>query len=373
MSIVCKPALKLPAHLLQESDVENVLHVLFGNRVNNIGRVVKIVKNAGIQNRYLVQSLADTIAPSSFSSRNKLYIDEVKRLGKEAAVQALDNAGIGADEIDLVISTSCTGFMIPSLCAYLIPDLGIKRSAKRLPITELGCAAGAVSLSRAREFCAVYPDANVLIIAAELCSLTFQPSDFSMQALVGSILFGDGVAACVVRGERAAQKAAQRANAGEIDAAKIRGVRLLQNQSYLFENSIDYMGFDLRDTGLHLILDKGIPGAVEKQIGPTFLQFLADHGLNKEAVDFFCIHPGGRKLLDEIEKVFAIESGNPHGTVPSRDCLREVGNLSSASILVVLKNIFERYAPKHGDTGLLAAFGPGFSAEMLLGTWIEAL
>jgi 1,3,6,8-tetrahydroxynaphthalene synthase len=229
-----------------------------------------------------------------------------------------------------------------------LPEMGFRPQTKRLPITELGCAAGAVALSRAREFCQAYPGANVLIVATELCSLTFQPGDVSFQALIGAILFGDGAAACVVRGDE-----------GE-------GLSLEANESFLFPNSVGFMGFDVRDTGLHLVLDKGIPRAVEDQIAPVFEGFLRCYELAPRDVDFFCLHPGGRRILEEIERVLDLERED---TAASWECLAEFGNLSSASIFVVLKNLFERHRPEDGQRGLLAAFGPGFSAELSLGTW----
>ena len=136
--------------------------------------------------------------------------------------------------------------------------MGFRQSTKRVPITESGCAAGAVALSRARESCKAYPGSKVLIVAAELCSLTFQPQDLSMQALVSGIIFGDGVAACVVR-----------------DDLECSGMQLEQNASHLFEDSWNYMGFDLKDTGFHIILDRGIPGAVDKQIAPVLKSFVS--------------------------------------------------------------------------------------------------
>jgi 1,3,6,8-tetrahydroxynaphthalene synthase len=164
-------------------------------------------------------------------------------------------------------------------------------------------------------------------------------------------LFGDGVTACVVRGDGGG-----------------KGLQLDENESFLFADSWGYMGFDIRDSGLHLILDKAIPGAVERQIAPVLLGFLDAMHKSKDQIDFFCLHPGGKKVLDEISRVFELAAEE---TQASRDCLAEVGNLSSASILVVLKNIFERYTPKAGDRGLVVGFGPGFSAEMLLGTWVD--
>jgi 1,3,6,8-tetrahydroxynaphthalene synthase len=350
-AVVCRPALALPEHQFsRESLKATARRVLEGHP--HLPRVLRIIENTGIETRHLVRPIEETIAAGGFGERNNLFIEESKRLGVRAASAALENAGLAAADVDFIITTSCTGVMIPSLDAHLMLELGFSPRTKRLPITELGCAAGTVALSRARELIRAGAAKNVLIVAHELCSLTYQRSDLTMQALVGALLFGDGVAACVVRGD------GQRAGPG---------LKLDANESFLFAGSWGYMGFDIRDSGMHLILDKGIPGAVEKQIAPVLLGFLDGQKVTRGDLDFFCLHPGGKKVVDEIARVFELAAED---TRASRDCLAEVGNLSSASILVVLKNTFERYAPNDGDTGLIVGFGPGFSAEMLLVSWV---
>lgn len=350
-AVVCRPALAFPDHVLSAADVQETAELFLGKDFPRLATVKQIIANAGVEKRYLVQPLEKTLAREGLKATNDLFIQEFKRLGAMAAREAIANAGLKPSDIDLVITTSCTGFMIPSVCAHLIPELGMKRSTKRMPITELGCAAGAVSFSRAREFIAAHPGANVLVVAGEFCTLCFQPEDLSMQALIGAILFGDGVAACVVRDGPAT------------------GFALEENGSYLFEDSWDYMGFDVRDGGFHLVLDKGVPGAVERQIAPVMQGFLEAHGCGAADIDFWCLHPGGRKLMDKVRDSFELTEDD---IVASRECLREVGNLSSASILVVLKNLFERHRPQAGARGFFAAFGPGFSVEMGLGRWVEA-
>jgi 1,3,6,8-tetrahydroxynaphthalene synthase len=348
----CRPAVVLSDHVLTKAQAKQTLQRVLGDDFRQLQRLLRIVDNSGIEQRHLVRPLEETLRPEGFGARNQIFARESKRLVEAAAQAALAQAVVEAKDIDLIITTSCTGIMIPSVCAHLIPRLEFRPQTKRLPITELGCAAGVVALSRAREFIECYPGRNVLIVAHELCSLTYQPLDDSMQALVGAMLFGDGVAAVVVRGD------------GRVNGP---GMRLDANGSFLFENSWDYMGFDIRDSGMHLILDKGIPGAVEHQIAPVLLEFLAEHALGRADIDFFCLHPGGRKVITEIARVFGLRHEQ---TRPSYDCLADVGNLSSASILVVLRNLFERYTPSHGARGLVTAFGPGFAAEMGLATWI---
>ncbi len=351
-AIACRPALVVPPHVLTRDTLKDALTDALGPDFPNLGRLLRIAEHSGIERRHLVRPLRETLMAEDFGTRNDVYVRESKRLVEDAARAALENADVEPEDIDLIITTSCTGFMIPSVCAHLMPALGFRPTTKRLPITELGCAAGTVALSRAREFIACYPGANVLVVAHELCSLTYQPGDRTMQSLVGALLFGDGAAGVVVRGD---------------GRAPDRGLRLDVNASFLFPDSWGYMGFDVRASGLHLILDRGIPGAVERRVKPVLEHFLHEHGLVPADVEFFCLHPGGRKVLDELARVFALD---PEDTRASRDCLAEVGNLSSASIFVVLQNLFDRYTPRHGATGLLTAFGPGFAAEMALGTWV---
>lgn len=348
-AVVCLPALAFPEHeLTRESAKETARRVLAGHP--HLPRVLRIIDNTGIQTRHLVKPIEETVVPTGFGERNAKFIEVSMALGERAARGALENAALQPTDIDFIITTSCTGVMIPSLDAHLMVKMGFSPRTKRLPITELGCAAGTVALSRARELIAGGAARNVLIVAHELCSLTYQPKDLTMQALVGALLFGDGVAACVVRGD-----------------GQGPGLQLLSNESYLFADSWGYMGFDVRDTGLHLILDKGIPGAVERQIAPVLLGFLDSHRVAKEELDFFCLHPGGKKVIDEIVRVLGLKDQDVQA---SRDCLAEVGNLSSASILVVIKNTFERYTPKPQQRGLIVGFGPGFSCELLLTSWV---
>lgn len=353
-AIVCRPAIAVPDHVLTREGLRETMRDVLGPGFPHLRRLLQIVEHSGIERRHLVRPLADTLRGDTFGERNAIFARESVRLAERAARDALAAAGVAAAAVDLLISTSCTGIMIPSVCAYLLPALGCRPDTKRLPITELGCAAGTVALSRAREFVAAHPQATVLVVAHELCSLTYQCADRSMQAMVGAMLFGDGAAAAVVR---------------DASAANVTGLRLQANASHLFPDSLGYMGFDVRESGLHLVLDKGIPGAVEREIRPVIEAFLARQGMTRDDLDFFCLHPGGRKVLDELARVFTLE---PDALRASRDCLAEVGNLSSASILVVLRNFFDRYRPRPGARGLVTAFGPGFSAEMLVGTWQEA-
>ena len=152
MAIACKPALVVPEHRFDEDTLEATAKLFLGENFPRLGSILKMIKNAGVKQRFLVQPIEETLSHPGVKARNDLFISEVKRMGEAAAIEALKNANVDAEDIDLIITTSCTGFMIPSLDAYLIPKMGFRQSTKRVPITELGCAAGAVALSRARDF-----------------------------------------------------------------------------------------------------------------------------------------------------------------------------------------------------------------------------
>src|SRR5256885_3925452 len=163
--------------------------------------MMSIVDNANVQKRHSIFPVEYIVEPRPLSQTNNEYIEHAIKLGREATVKCLERAGLKPQDIDLIITVSCTGFMIPSLDAHLIEMLGFRSDVRRMPFTELGCAAGAMALSRAADFIQAYPGRNVLILAVELPTLTFQRKDISQANLISSILFGDGAAAVVVTGK----------------------------------------------------------------------------------------------------------------------------------------------------------------------------
>ena len=274
--------------------------------------------------------------------------DTTATLGLKAAQRALEIADILPTDIDMIITVSCTGFMIPSLDAHLINLIGFRSDVRRLPITELGCAAGAMALTRAAEFIRAFPDKTVLIVSVELATLTFQRGDLSQANLISTVLFGDGAAAAVVTGRRMA------------------GPRIVDSRTYNFPNSLDAMGFDLRDSGFHIILSKDVPQMIRERIRGLVDSFLADHSLTLDKIAAFVLHPGGQKLLAFIEEQLGLCRCQ---TQLSWDVLAQYGNLSSATILFILHEWLTKKSMNAGDYGLATAFGPGFSAEMLLLQW----
>ena len=345
---IAATATAVPEHRIGREDVKTCFRAVFGIEPERADAMMNVIDNSEIRQRYCIHPVDYIIQARPLSRISQEYAEHALRLGRRVATDCLARAGIGAKEIDLLITVSCTGVMIPSLDAHLINDLGFRSRVRRLPITELGCAAGAAALARAWDFLRGFPGGTVLVVAVELPSLTFQRGDMSSANLVSTVLFGDGAAAAVVTGRSAV------------------GPRILDTESYLFPNSLDAMGFDLRETGFHIVLSKTVPQMIREKIGGLTAAFLERHGLAREDVSAFILHPGGQKLMRYMED----ELGLPRElTRPSWDVLREYGNLSSASVLFVLQEWLERGNLAGGAYGLLAAFGPGFSAEMLLLQW----
>ncbi len=348
VATICASATALPPYLITREDVKYYMGRVFDIPERRVDAMMAIVDNAQVHQRHAIFPIDYTIEPRGLAKTNNEYIEHAVRLGREAAEKCLCRAGLRPEDIDLIITVSCTGFMIPSLDAHLINLMGFRSNIRRMPFTELGCAAGAMAISRASDYIKSNPGSNVLIIAVELPSLTFQRKDISQANLISSILFGDGAAAVVVTGQNKP------------------GPRVLFTETYTFPDSLGAMGFDLRDSGFHILLAKDVPEMIGARIKELVHGFLERHGKTRQDIKGWIIHPGGARLLGNIEQHLGLCKCD---TQPSWDILANVGNLSSATILFILQEWLEKRPLKPGEHAIAAAFGPGFSAEFLLLQW----
>jgi alkylresorcinol/alkylpyrone synthase len=345
---IAATATALPPHAITREEVKQYLGEVFSIEASRAEAMMAVIDNSQVKRRYCVHPVEWIIEPRPLSRISEEYREQSIRLGGEVAANCLAKAGMTPNEIDMIVTVSCTGVMIPSLDAYLVNDLGFQDNVKRLPITELGCAAGAAGLARANDFVRAYPGTSVLVVAVEIPSLTFQRDNLTQANLISTVLFGDGAAAAVVTGRA------------------ISGPHILDVDSYLFPRSIDAMGFDLKETGFHIVLSKDVPQLIRERVGELFCSLLKRNNVRAEEISAFIMHPGGQKLLQFIEEELGLQREK---TEFSWHVLREYGNLSSASVLFVLHEWMTRRSMASGDYGLMAAFGPGFSAEMLLLQW----
>lgn len=342
-------ATAVPPHILTSQDLKAHMSRVFNIEGYRLESMMNIIGNTEIRKRHLIFPLEYTITPRPLSKTNQEYQEQAVILGKKVAEECLIKAGLKSTDVDLILTVSCTGFMIPSLDAHLINLMGFRSDVERLPITELGCVAGATALKQSWQYLRAFPERNVLVVSVELPSLTFQRKDSSPTNLICSVLFGDGAAAAVIAGCHA------------------HGPHIIGAQTYTFPQSLEAMGFDLRDSGFHILLSKDVPMMIRPEIKRLVEQFLSKYGLVRDQISAFILHPGGQKLLSYIEEELGL--GRAY-TQFSWDVLGEYGNLSSATILFILHEWLTKREMQQGDYGLVIAFGPGFTAELLLLQWL---
>ncbi len=345
---IASTATAVPQHIYPRQYVKENFGRVFEISGPRLEAILEVIDHSSIDRRYSLFPIDELTEPRPLQQTTRQYREHAVSLGRRVAQEALDRAGMAASDVDLFVTVSCTGVLIPSVDAYLAPEMGFRANVRRLPITELGCAAGAAGLTRAWEYLRAFPEATVLLMAVELPSLTFQRGDPSQANLISTVLFGDGAAAAVITGR------------------PTDGACILDSESYLFPDSIDAMGFDLQGDGFHIVLSKEVPQMIRERVGGLVDGFLSRHGLTRKEMKAFVLHPGGQKLLAYMQEELGLCRCQVE---PSWDVLRDYGNLSSASVLFVLHQWLERGQMSAGDRGLLAAFGPGFSAEMLLLQW----
>ena len=348
-STIVATATAVPEYTASQKAVQQVLRTVFPIDGRRMDAVMTLFENAQIDNRYSVYPVEQIAKRRSLTETTAEYRDHAIALARDVASRALAESRVAAREIDLVITTSCTGIMIPSVDAYLVDALGLRPDVRRLPITELGCVAGAAALARADDFLRGFPDGHVLVVAVALPSLSLQRDDTSPANLVASALFGDGAAAVVMAG-----------------GADRPGVRVRGTLSHIFPRSTGALGFDLKEDGFHSVISKDIPAMLKGEIAALVDKLAARAGLTRDQLTCFLLHPGGRKILGAVEDGLGLQR---EATQPSWDVLRDYGNQSSASVLFVLHHWLTRREPMAGTHGVLAAFGPGLTTEMLLLQW----
>ncbi|HEX3906108.1 MAG TPA: 3-oxoacyl-[acyl-carrier-protein] synthase III C-terminal domain-containing protein [Polyangia bacterium] len=353
--IIVRTATAVPAHTATQDEVKDRLRALLPLPARKLDAVMELFDHTAVERRFSVEPLSALGNPRGLGEVQRLYRENAIALGKKVAAEALAGAGVEARDIDLIVTTSCTGIMIPSLDAHLCNELGFRADVRRLPITALGCSGGAAALARAHDFLVGFPEARALVVAVELPSLSIQRADLSLANLVSTALFGDGAAAAVLEGGLRAEARPART-----------GVRVLETLAHLFPRSTYALGFDLQDDGFHSVLSKDVPALIKTEIARLVRTLAGRRDLPGDKLSCFVLHPGGRKILAFIEEELGLRRDD---TQLSWDVLRDFGNQSSASVLFVLHEWLTKRLPAPGAHGILAAFGPGLSTEMLLLQW----
>lgn len=338
-------ATALPPHRHAQADISRAFGRLLPEEAR--ARAARLHEAVGVEARHLALPLEAYPELTGFGAANDAFIEVATTLGRDAAAQALERARLRPQDVDLVLFTTVTGLAAPSIDARLVPRLGLREDVKRLPLFGLGCVAGAAGLARLHDYLRAWPDHVALLVAVELCSLTLQRGDHSPANLIASGLFGDGAAAVVAVGA----------------ARGPSGPRVIAARSRLYPGTERVMGWDVGGDGLKVVLAQSVPDVVRSHLGADVRRFLADHGLRPQDVAAWVCHPGGPKVIDAVRAALEL----PEAALDlTRASLRELGNLSSASVLDVLRRTLEARRLAPGAWGLLIAMGPGFCSELVL-------
>ncbi|MFF2875688.1 type III polyketide synthase [Gottfriedia sp. NPDC057991] len=362
MPLILSVGKAVPKYKIDQENVVPFIRELFLKRYPSIDRLLSVFQNGEIQSRYISKELSWYSEEHSFEQKNQAYTE----ISIELSIEAIKNcvtsneflsSEVQYEEIDGIIFVSSTGISTPTIDAHIANILPFNSSIKRIPIWGLGCAGGASGISRAFDYCKAHPKSNILLVAVELCSLTFQKEDLSKSNIIGTSLFADGAAAVLVIGDESDLK--NRTIHNSLPSIE-------QTNSTLMPNSLDVMGWDVRNDGLFVIFSRDIPSIVKNWLQPVVTTFLTENELTIRDITHFIAHPGGKKVLDAYIESLDLSEANLE---ISLNILKAYGNMSSCTVLFVLSEFMK--LGKTNEYGLLCALGPGFSSELSLLKWVE--
>ena len=339
-----------PGNRYEQQEITAALKEAWQSQMDNPEVLDRLHSRCGVERRHLVLPLEAYDRVTTWGQANDLWIEAAQTLGRDAICRAITPLGLAPRDIDALFFTSVTGVASPSIDARLVNRMGLSPNIKRIPMFGLGCVAGAAGLARAADYVRAFPDQIAVLLAVELCSLTWQRDDISVANMISTGLFGDGAAAAVVAGR-------------DTDLA---GPEILATKSVFYPGSEEVMGWNISETGFHIVLSPDVPKVIRENLGGDIDGFLAGSGLRRSDVTSWIIHTGGPKVLEAVEDSLELP---PDALKLSWECLRQMGNLSSASVLVVLQEVLAHHRGKPGTYSILAAMGPGFCSELLLLRW----
>jgi alkylresorcinol/alkylpyrone synthase len=361
MPKIISVAKDIPPYQLTQNETMEFARELFSESFKDIERLLPAFQNGQIEKRHFVKEIEWFKEQHGLQEKNDIYIDQSVEHGVKAIKTCLESdtflsKPVPYSDIEAIFTISSSGIATPSIEARVMNKLPFSSHTKRIPIWGLGCAGGAAGLSRAFEYCLAFPKAKVLVLSVELCSLTFQKNDRSKSNLIGTSLFADGIACALIVGDEVTIS----------EFSKDRPVpKILDTQSTTMKNSLDVMGWDVKDDGLYVVFSKSIPGLIENWLKPNVEEFLSKHKLNSNDIQHFIAHPGGLKVLEAYISALQFDKSMIEH---SFSILKEYGNMSSATVFYVLEK-FMQENKRRGEMGLIAALGPGFSSELLLVRW----
>jgi alkylresorcinol/alkylpyrone synthase len=339
-----------PGHQYDQRVLLSALQRHWGPKIDNPVFMERLQARVGVNTRHLALPLEEYYDLKTWGKANNHWIEVATDLGEKAICGALTRAGFAPSDLGAIFFVSITGISSPSIDARLVNRMKLPVNIKRVPIFGLGCVAGAAGISRAFDYVKAYPKQVAVVLAVELCSLTLQQDDLSVANLISSGLFGDGAGAVLVAGvERESS-----------------GPEILATRSVFYPNSEHVMGWDISEKGFRIVLSREVPEVVHDHLASDVDAFLEDEGLSRADIGSWVLHTGGPRVLEATAGALGLKED---ALAASWDCLRRTGNLSSASVLVVLEEVMMKRRPAAGTYCILAAMGPGFCSELVLLRW----
>ncbi len=352
---IASAASAFPKHYYTQKVLLDRLQDYWGPRLKNPLLLARLHRNVTVDGRYLAIPAEQYVDIKTWGEANDIWIRVAQELGEQALCRALQNAGLQTSDLGCLLFTTVTGVASPSIDGMLINRMKLPTNIRRTPIFGLGCVAGAAGIARASDYVRAYPKQAAALVSVELCSLTLQREDLSVANLISSGLFADGAAAVIVTGPEF-----------KSSGPEISGPKILATRSIFYPSTEDMMGWNISEKGFRIILSTEVPTLIRENLGRDVDAFLADNGHKRSDLKSFVLHTGGPKVLEASADALGLHNGQLDA---SWDCLRKVGNLSSASVLCVLEDVMKNRRPEPGTLGLLAAMGPGFCSELLLLQW----
>src|SRR5271168_4168049 len=347
---IASAASAFPKHYYTQKFLLERLQDYWGNELKNPLLLARLHRNVTVDGRYLAIPAEQYVDIKTWGQANDIWIKVAQELGEQALCLALHNAGLETSDLGCLLFTTVTGVASPSIDALLINRMKLPANIRRVPIFGLGCVAGAAGIARAADYVRAYPGQAAALVSVELCSLTIQRDDLSVANLISSGLFADGSAAVIVTGS-------------ELNST---GPQILATRSVFYPGTEEMMGWKVTEKGFRITLSPEVPVLIREHLGHDMDAFLGEHGHKRSDIGSWVLHTGGPKVLEATADALDLHIGQLDA---SWDCLKRVGNLSSASVLIVLDEVMKHRRPAPGTLGILAAMGPGFCSELLLLQW----
>jgi predicted naringenin-chalcone synthase len=303
-------------------------------------------RNSLIEARHLYVDPATFTPDESVDQLNDRWRRGAIEVGKSAVARAIEQAGWQREDVDFLATTTCTGRVCPSLDAQLIRELGLKSTIQRVHVGDTGCASAMVAMQQAANHLRAFPGHRAVMVAVEICSAAYFLDD-RLESAVAHAIFADGAGAIAL----------------STDAA---GPELVEHRTMFRSEHLGAMGFEYPGGRPRVVLSKDVRRIGAGMMTEMAQALMSGQGLKKEDVAHFVLHSAGRRVIEQVGKLMELDEPQ---LAHSRHVLQHYGNMSSATVIFVLDDLFRSREAVPGDWGLMIALGPGFAAEGALLRW----